>query len=163
MVTCEERTAATKSTNATDHNNGDWFAEIEARQDVTELLDAVAIDATTVRLDSMIVKPKLTPAQIHESSCCTPEHRIEKCRRGPEEINTYKIVTPKAPKSSRRLWSSGGLNRKLQFYGNMEESEILELLQEAKEAPQYTILTFDKVSFDVTITAAVVNLLQKRS
>ena len=61
MVTREERTTATKSTNATDHNNGDWFAEIEARQDVTELLDDVAVNTTTARLDSMIVKPNLTP------------------------------------------------------------------------------------------------------
>ena len=45
----------------------------------------------------------------------TGSHRIEKCRRGPEEINTYKIMAPKAPKSSQRLSSSGGLNRKLRF------------------------------------------------
>ena len=72
-------------------------------------------------------------------------------------------MAPKAPKSSRRLSLSGGLNSKLRCDGNMEESEILELLREAKEAPQYTILTFDKVTFDATITAAIVELLQTTS
>ena len=72
-------------------------------------------------------------------------------------------MAPKAPKSSQRSSSSDGLTRKLRFDGNMEESEILELLREAKEAPQYTILIFDEVTFDATITAAVVELLQTTS
>jgi hypothetical protein len=41
----------------------------------------------------------------------------------------------------------------------MEESKILELLREVKVAPQYTILTFDEVTFDATITAADKRLL----
>jgi hypothetical protein len=48
---------------------------------------------------------------------------------------------------------------KLRFDGNMEESKILELLREVKVAPQYTILTFDEVTFDATITAADKRLL----
>jgi hypothetical protein len=69
------------------------------------------------------------------------------------------MTTPQAQRRpSRKLSENGGVYRHVKLDGDMEKSEILDLLRKAKDNQQYTMLTFDEVTFDATIAAAVVDL-----
>ena len=57
--------------------------------------------------------------------------------------------------------TGGGASRKLRLDNNtMDVEEIIEVLIEAKEQPQWNVLTFDEVIFDSTMVAATVDLLR---
>lgn len=66
-------------------------------------------------------------------------------------------------RSLRRASTAGGLNRKLRFNGKMKKREIIEWLREAKTERQYTVLTFDEVTFNSAIIAEVLDLLRLSS
>jgi hypothetical protein len=61
---------------------------------------------------------------------------------------------------SLKTSTAGGLNRKLRFNSKMKKREIIEWLREAKTERQYTILTFDEVTFNSAIIAEVLDLLR---
>lgn len=72
-------------------------------------------------------------------------------------------MAPKKDSASKRgsiSTMNGGLARKLRFDSQMEQGEILEWIREAREEQQYSILTFDEVTFDENIVASVIDLFR---
>jgi hypothetical protein len=57
---------------------------------------------------------------------------------------------------SLKTSTAGGLNRKLRFNSKMKKREIIEWLREAKTERQYTILTFDEVTYYELVPGMVV-------
>ena len=64
--------------------------------------------------------------------------------------------------SSRRRSSLGrdSVSRKLKLNGDMSSEQICDILNQAKEFPQYHTLTFDEVRFDANVCSAVIDLLK---